>query len=390
MRERNSSVRSLLLLCYIFFSLIGFVLGMRTSIFYYVQDAYLDSYSPIANMILISGICMQVSLYLSGRFMKKIGYKKLLNIGMGAFTVPILCMFLVDSFSDFMVIYTLLMFAYGIAVIILNLYVGVLEPRKKASNLMTLHLFFCLGALMGPKLISVLTDLTISWQLVTCLTGIPLLLVFLVTLKANAPDVELISRSGEFVDVSSRETYGYTSILIVVFMCSQVWEYGIGTWFVMFVSQSGRYTIGDAALYLTLFYLTYPVVRVVLAKIIGRFDLLKLTFISFLYAAICGLIGALTGQLIFFSLTGIGVATIYPALMAYMQDALGSDADRKIGFISMVGGLIQYVAIWSVGLISDAYGIVLGFNSLVIYLFIGAVGVVLIRHLHSGLVVETV
>ena len=82
---------------------------------------------------------------------------------------------------------------------------------------------------------------------------------------------------------------------------------------------------------------------------------------------------------VFFSLTGIGVAVIYPAFMSFMQEELGQSAARRIGFITMAGGLLQYIAIWSIGLLSDHWGIEDGFHSMVIYLIVGTVGLIVVK-----------
>ncbi len=375
----------LLLLCYIYFGLIGFILGMRTSVFYFVQESYLDSYSPLANMILISGLCMQVSLYLAGVFIQKIGYKSLLNIGMAAFAIPVILMYFIDSFIGFAVTYTLLMVAYGIAVIILNLYVSVLIPDRKSNNLMILHLFFCLGALSGPKWIDYFNGINIPWQIVLAAAGIPLAVVFVVTLGTKAEKMIPGTTAGEIEgheptakEPTKKGSSSLTAVLVVVFMCSQVWEYGTGTWFVIFVSKTdGRQAQG--ALLLTLFYAMYPLVRIVLARTIHRFNLLNLLIGAFFSSAFFASLGVILKMPVFFSLTGLGVAVLYPAFMAFMQEELGQSATRRIGWITMTGGLLQYIAIWSIGLFSDWWGIEDGFHSMVVYLIIGTLGLVVIK-----------
>jgi len=376
MKTVNQKTKRMLWLCYLFFGIIGFVLGMRTSIFYYVQEAYLDSYSTIANMILVSGICMQISLFLAGIFIQKLGYKRILNIGLSAFTLSILLMYLVNGFMDFAIVYTLLMFSYGIAVIILNLYVSILVPERKSNNLMMLHLFFCIGALIGPKWISFFYNNGISWQWVTALTGIPLLIIVAITLGTKEFAGNQKEKEVESIEIPMKNSKVLIALFIIVFMCSQIWEYGIGTWFIIFASKSKGIGSGESSSLLTLFYAMYPLVRIVLFKVIHKFDLHNLLIGAFLYSAALATIGAVTGMPLFYSLTGAGVAVMYPALMAFMQERLGANAERKIGFITMIGGLLQYVAIWSVGIVSDSYGIGVGFNYMIIYLVVGTIGII--------------
>lgn len=379
MQTNKQRIQRLLLMCYLFFGIVGFILGMRTSIFYYVQETYLSSYRPIANMILISGLCMQVSLYFGGLCIQKFGYKKILNLGLISFIIPLLLMAFVKDFIGFAIIYSLLMLSYGVTVILLNLYVSTLAPERKSNNLMMLHLFFCVGALLGPKWISFFNEQSISWQTVTALTSIPLVIILLLTLKTTGITETQVAGKRAQSEPMTLNTFTLNVLFILVFMSTQVWEYGIGTWFIIFETQAKGLKPENAATLLTLYYAMYPVLRLILFKVIHKFNLVHLIIGSFIYASLLALIGAISGYSVFYSLTGAGVAIMYPAFMALMQENLGTNVEKKVGFITMVGGLLQYVALWSVGLLSDVHGIGFGFNYLIIYLFIGLVGIISVK-----------
>lgn len=58
-----------------------------------------------------------------------------------------------------------------------------------------------------------------------------------------------------------------------------------------------------------------------------------------------------------------------------------------VGFITMSGGLIQDIAIWDVGLISEQWGIRIGFSSMILYMIIGSLSlmsiILLEKHKYS-------
>jgi MFS family permease len=132
---------------------------------------------------------------------------------------------------------------------------------------------------------------------------------------------------------------------------------------------------GEAALYLTLFYASYPLIRIVFSRIIHRLNLLTVILGAFICCLFFGGLALTTGRFSFYSLTGTGVALFFPAIMASMQQLFGERATKKIGFITMAGGLFQYAAIWGVGLMSDRWGIGVGFPFMLVYLFFGALAV---------------
>ncbi|MBI9104531.1 MAG: MFS transporter [Spirochaetales bacterium] len=382
--------RLMLILCYATYCIFGVVLGMRTNIFLFIQRDYLDNYQHIATLILISGICMQLTLFWAGHLIERIGFHKVLGLGVAIAMIPLALMFFVNSARTFDLSYTIFMFGYGFVVLALNLFVSHLVPERKGNALLILHLFFALGALCGPRWVSLCTDRKIPWQHVISLTAtIPLLLIFLTiiisgilakdSVRAAFPVApKIMPATKDERDISSTREFSkvlqdpFIWLFILVFVCSQIWEYGIGTWFVIFANNTRGLSSSEAALYLTLFYASYPLIRILFSRIIHRLNLLIVILGAFTCCILFGGLGMLTDRLFFYSLTGMGIALMYPGIMAAMQQIFGEGSTKKIGFITMAGGMIQYAAIWSVGLISDQLGIQIGFTSMLAYLIIGA------------------
>ena len=354
--------RTMLTLCYAVYGMSGLILGMRTNIFLFIQRDYLDSYQHIASLVLISGICMQLTLYYTSHLIEKLGFIKVLMIGVTVSSVPLLLMFFVDSAIAFDVNYVLFMFGYGIVVLVLNLFVSHLVPERKGNALLMLHLYFALGALIGPKWISLCTDAGIPWQTVIAVSSIPLFLVLFLLIRINrqaGPGELTMKPDRDDTDASATRDIRavlrdpFVWLFVIIFICSQIWEYGIGTWFVIFANKTKGLSSSEAAFYLTLFYASYPFIRILFSKIIHRLNLLAVLLGAFLCCVFFASLGMMTGQLLFYSLTGMGVALMYPGIMAAMQHLFGEGSTKKIGFITMAGGLVQYGAIWSVGLLSD-------------------------------------
>lgn len=374
MFNKKLNNKTLLLIAFSAFGLIGLIMGMRTSLFFYVQRDYLNGYSHLGTLILVSGIGMQITLYVSGILIEKIGYVRVFKIGMAAIAIPLFLMAVLPGIMGFDIAYILLMFGYGIGVLVLNLFVSALAPNRKGNVLMTLHLFFSFGALLGPKWMTLMVKNGFSWQMVVGFTALAFALITVVVLfvqpQTNTSSIEEKYNNNGGPAIVPKPTL--IVLIIAMFASSQIWEYGIGTWFTIFGDALHGLSADESALYLTYYYGMYPVIRIVFAKIIHKFNLQKVLVFAFVSTTIFIVLGILTGQLIFYSMTGIGTALMYPAMIALMQELLGGNSTKLIGKITMIGGLIQYVAIWSVAIISDQFGMVVGFNSMVLYSAIGA------------------
>ena len=370
-----------LALCFATYAMSGLILGMRTNIFLFVQRDYLDGYSHIATLVLVSGIFMQLSLYIAGHLIERFGYRRLLSAGIFISAIPLVLMYPVDSIRLFDINYAFFMAGYGIVVLTLNLFASSLMPERRGNTLLMLHLFFSLGALSGPRWVSYLTDMGVRWQSVISFSAIPFFgIAFLlsrmgkhclVTEGAVQNEEESVGDGGPAAYL--REPYVW--LFIIIFLCSQIWEYGIGTWFVIFANRTRGLSSTEAALYLTMFYACYPLIRILFSRIIHRLNLLMVILGAFLCCILFGGLGFATGYFSFYSLTGTGIALMFPAIMAGMQHLFGENETKKIGFITMAGGLVQYAAIWGVGLMSDRWGIAVGFPFMLVYLFLGALAV---------------
>ena len=370
--------RVFLVLCYASFGLVGFILSMRTNIFQYVQSAYLEGYDHIATLVLVSGILMQIPLYLTGLYIEREGFQKALLLGMVSFSVPVFLLGFVRSVFHFDLIFSLFMLGYAVAIMALNLFTSNLYPERKGNVLLMLHLFFAIGALSGPMWISFFKDAGYSWQRGITLASLPLFVILVLIIRANR-NISFKTAPRETVNLKTTEKKNYTSpflwLFIVIFLCSQTWEYGMATWFVIYANDTAGMDPSKAAWYMSLFYGSYPLVRIVFSRFIHRLNLLTVLFFAFSLSAVFILLGIISGNFLYFSLTGLGVALLYPAIIAAMQDHFGDSATRTIGFITMTGGLIQYLAIWFVGIISNRLGIEKGFSSMIWYMVAGALAV---------------
>lgn len=370
-------------LCFIAFAMIGFVFSMRTNIFFSVQHDYLDGYGHIATLILISGIIMQIATLGTGYIVKKWSHKFILNVGLALYSISALAMIFVQSILVFDILFCFYMFAYGICTLTVNLYVGVLNPEERGKTLMKLHLGFSLGALAGPKIISELLDKGISWQLIFGLSSIPTLIIFFILIFVKETEGRSDSQAEEKNDIVHGITYSWRNVIVwlfvLLFVAGQVWEYGLGTWFIIFATQTQQISEGQAANYLTVFLISYPIVRSIFSQILDRIGYERCLLFSFIGNVIFIGLGLYTSELIFWGLTGIFTATMYPTIMAMMQQRFTGVNIGIIGWISMMGGMIEYILIWTIGKLGDVFGITVGFGSLIIYMVMGVVVVLIIQ-----------
>ncbi|WP_105615089.1 MFS transporter [Vallitalea okinawensis] len=378
---KSNSKKTIFILLMIYAQLC-FIIALRTNIFSIIQSDYNLDYSHIATLVLVSGILMQLAIYLSGHSIKRLGHKPTLYIGMSIVGISILSMITVKSIFVFDTLFTIYMFGFGFCILALNMYTGVLAANR-GKALMILHFGASIGFSIGPKMLSELMSRGITWQMIISLSSIPvfilLILLFLVKESSDVITTE------EKLDTDQNKTAKYNMkstvviMFIFIYISAQIWEYGVGTWFIIYARKTNGLTEFQAANYLTLFLVCFPISRLLLSKVVTTLGEYKSLLISFCANFALILLGLVTGQLILISLTGIFTSLTYPLIMTMMQENLGEDNAELIGWISMMGGMLQYVFMWFVGKLGDIFGIQVGFGSLIIYTILGALSIIVLQ-----------
>ncbi|QZY55448.1 MFS transporter [Crassaminicella profunda] len=373
----------ILFLLFLAYGEVCYITSLRTNIFSIVQQEYHLDYSHIATLVLISGIVMQISIYLTGLISKKWSYHKSLIGGLGICGISIFCMFFVKNIFLFDTLFVLFMFGFGVCNLTLNMYAGALAENNRGKALMKLHLGAALGMSIGPTVISQLMHIGFSWQSILGASSFPAFILIFLLFFNKQPNTQQSIQENQSIQTTEHELNSKSFIVwmfIIIFICAQIWEYGVGTWFVIYARAAKDLSEIQAAKYLTIFLAGFPVGRLIYSKILDYVSYYKSILIAFIGNFILILLGIITKELIFISLTGFFTSSMFPVIMSMMQEKLGDHRSDLIGWICMVGGILQYIFIWSVGKLGDIWGIELGFSSLIIYMFIGALTVLFIRN----------
>ncbi len=369
------------------FGIAGFVMSARTSAFSSIREEFSLNYSSISLLVLVSGIIMQISTFLTGYSLRRFGYRLNTAVSLLIFGSSFLLIFLSAGYPMVFVSFCIMLFGFGAVVLSLNMHTGYLAGKNNGPALMRLHLGFSVGALLGPKTISFFITNGMDWRFVyipaACLVfAISVIYFILPEKKMEMENENELSESG--VQEKSKDTSADFSVVdgkilkkavflfVVIFIAGQLWEYGFGTWFVIFCRQHFSLSEITSSTYLTIFWVCFPVSRISAGYIVKKTGAVSLLVVSFISIFLFVLAGFVFSAPLLFSLTDLFTALIYPLTMTLMQQTLGRERSDLIGVISMVGGFINYLLIASAGSITDVFGIAAGFGSTALYLLAGA------------------
>ena len=137
----------------------------------------------------------------------------------------------------------------------------------------------------GPTFISKLIDRGVSWQMVVAMSSIPvfvLIIILFFTQKEGGAEEDQMASTTENRSIRS----GYKSFVvwmfIVIFTCAQIWEFGVGTWFIIYAKHTKNLSDVEAAKYLTIFLVSFPIGRIIYSRILEYIGYHRSIFMAFI------------------------------------------------------------------------------------------------------------
>ena len=217
--------------------------------------------------------------------------------------------------------------------------------KKNTGRMMNFaHFFFGLGAIFGPVLSAGLMTARIGGQVLGWRRMY--LIVFSLALIPAIPAIlgRMEKRAQSEVKARYREILKNPTmwLIVAIFTFGSICEMGVGSWFVNFLEKAYHYSTEQAALRLTLFFVCMTAARLVLGPLIERVGYLNTTIISTAFCGIMIAAGVLTGEkgTVLLIIAGVGVAPVYPTMMAVMARLFADDIDHVMTAVLTIMGAI--------------------------------------------------
>jgi fucose permease len=237
-----------------------------------------------------------------------------------------------------------------------------LAPERRGSALSRLHLFFALGASVGPVIIGGLVAADVPWQSVVLGSAVAAGGLALVLVGAHLPSGRPGSASAERATGPGPGRWLLPLVLLSLAIGTSVAsEIGVSNWVVRFLEGAPE---GVPTATLGAFWAGVAVGRLIASRIADRFD-------PAAYGAACALAagGTLLGAILvpvlgvsvaLFALTGVLIGPVYPMVMAIAGRRYPNRLAAVTGWLATaaVAGSVVYPPL--VGLISDTVGIAAG------------------------------
>lgn len=253
--------------------------------------------------------------------------------------------------------------------------------NNSPKHLNLLHMSYAVGALLSPFLIALLIKAGIGWEVL--LRSIALVTIAIPILYF-CMDSQLLS--GKITTAAKTpETKSYFKVLAYYLALGMVFSYmglenTVSGWFETYLQKTGIMSETLATMMVSITWLMILIGRLIVAKLTDKFKtttiLFSITIIQFV--AVVLLLNAHTSVAVVIALVlfGLGLAGIYPTLMAY-TGGIVNNSNLGMSILTGVGAVGGMVLPQLIGIVADSFG----FNKAIMLMLINSIVLVVLGYI---------
>ena len=375
--KKKSDLNGIILIATVF---IGFlVFGLSENIkgpaIPRIQDNFSLNEAQLGMLLALNSIGYLIACTYTPFLSKKIGLKN----------TTILC-FLIMAFSGILIgmapnyiffsgSYFIMYLGNGMLEIALGVIAAIAFTKNTGTMMNLSHFFYGLSSMIAPliatKLMSSnLGGQALGWRGMYLIVLLLSLIPIIPTLMGKFPK----SKNEESVGIkeSFKEMIKDKKVLLITFILSfgVTCEMTVGGWLVNYLEKAQGFSGEDASKVLMGFFFFFMLARLVLGPIIDKLGFVKSLLIVSTFAGISIIIGILLGKgaTLLLMLSGIGIAPIYPTVMAIIAKEFREKIEIAMSFVLTFMGIAIVIGNLLVGVVvdlckmifSNIYGIELG------------------------------
>lgn len=245
------------------------------------------------------------------------------------------------------------MLEIGLAILSARIFV------KNTGMMMNLtHGFYGLSSTVAPLMATGLMKVTIAgheldwrgmYMAVLLLSVIPIVMAMFSSFPGeDAPHENRISLRDLMKD-----RVLWLTVLVLTF--GVVSELAVGGWLVNFLEKAYDWGTVNASGMLSIFFLCFALARLLLGPLTDRIGFVLSLVIFSGFSALCTFAAVLGGESVafLFAASGIGIAMIYPTVMAFIAKRYPQDSDMAITFTVTLMGLGSVIGNYLIGGVTE-------------------------------------
>ena len=259
------------------------------------------------------------------------------------------------GFISLLISYFILYLGNGMLEISLNIIAATLFTKKLGTMMNLAHFFYGAGSVFSPVISARLMaarfgEGVLSWRYMYLIVMSCALIPVIPALVGRLEKREYNKKKTGYRVLLKNPTFWLTvSVLTLGSIC----EMGVGAWLVNYLEKSLLLTGENAAFLLTVFFVCFTLSRLFAGPVTDKFGFINSLAFSTGFAGVMITAGVLCGKpgVALLIIAGIGVAPVYPTVMAVISKLFSDEIDLAMTAVTTVMGILMVPANLLPGLI---------------------------------------
>ena len=358
MNRRNYIL--LLLVVFVGFLIFGFSENIKGPAIPRMLADFRLSELQIGLLLALNSLGYLLACGFTGAFAGRFGLKLAVQLAFGSMVVSGFLIYVSSTFTAFSASYFVMYIGNGM----LEIALAILSARifvKNTGMMMNLsHFFYGLSSMVAPLIATYLMGVTLfgvqlDWRgmyvLMLSLAVIPMI----PALFPKFPSEQ--RKTGERLTMKAFSRDPIAWLIVAILSFGVVSELAIGGWLVNFLEKAYGWEAKASSGMLSAFFFFFMLARLVLGPVTDRIGYVKSLIIFSAASGLCTLGGIVVGEsgAILFALAGIGIALIYPTVMALLARRYPNGSDTAITFTVTLMGVASVIGNFLVGAFTDGF-----------------------------------
>ena len=324
-----------------------------------IQFEFVLSEGQLGSLLALNALGYLIACSFTAFLTRLWGIKRVMVIAFGSMALSGVLIFLSLQYAMLSASYFLMYIGNGM----LEIGLAILGARifvKHTGMMMNLsHGFYGLSSVVAPLIAAGLMkvhigDYLLDWRgmymVVLLFSFVPI--IFTLISKFPGDDRKEEERLPFMVLVKDPVLW----ILVLILTFGVVSELAVGGWLVNFLEKAYGWETVSASGMLSAFFLCFSFARIVLGIVTDKIGYALSLVIFSAISAICTFIAIFGGEGVayLFAASGIGIAMIYPTVMAFIAKRYPTGSDTAVTFTVTLMGIGSVIGNYVIGLVSES------------------------------------
>nr|WP_328701021.1 MFS transporter [Aquibacillus kalidii] len=323
-----------------------------------IQADFKVNEATLGIMLALNSLGFLLACSFTSFLINKIGIKITSVLMFGSMALSGYFIYLSSSFLWLSGAYFFLNIGNGMLEISLAILAARVFTKNTGTMLNLSHFFYGFGSTIAPIIAASMMgwhvfNMELGWRGMFLAILIFALIPLIPALSANYPKEE--SQEEDRISIRQLLRDPIAWLIVASLSFGVISELGMASWLVNYLVKVYDWTLEDASGLLSLFFLLFMLARLLLGPITDKFGY-TISVITFsALAGVCSILAIITGEksVLLFAIAGIGIAPVYPTVMALLAKRYPKGTDTAITFTVTSIGIVGVIGNLLIGYIID-------------------------------------